>query len=62
MTRLYQYIITKRKPRFLSEQEFIDICINKLKYTESESLNLYKFMQIYKTQRANRKMSIFTQV
>jgi len=24
--------------------------------------NLYKFMQIYKTQRANRKMSIFTQV
>lgn len=45
MTRLYQYIITKRKPRFLLEQEFIDICINKLKYTESESLNLYKFMQ-----------------
>lgn len=47
MTRLYQYIITKRNPRFLSEQEFIDICINKLKYTESESLNLYKFMQKY---------------
>lgn len=47
MTRLYQYIITKRKPRFLSKQEFIDICINKLKYTESESLNLYKFMQQY---------------
>lgn len=47
MTRLYQYIITKRKPRFLSEQEFIEICINKLKYTESESLNLYKFMQQY---------------
>ena len=43
---IYIYKITKRKPRFLSEQEFIDIC-KKLKYTESESLNLYNFMQQY---------------